>query len=482
MINGIEDFLENNDTSKIDELVHHKVADGAESNITSSNRGASRIFYNMAEQIVGADLYKELMGLQSAGVDFYRAIEQYREKLQAYNDAVATNNQTANNLFNEKTTLEKERDLLRAPLQAAMAANMKLGANGVRFDEIVDRIAELDKEITDLAFDPPKAPDTTAVAGAKKVLCDRQSHAKQADTLKRTKIALEKLKAEKAKIIQGMVDGTLLPGDEGKEATVRKCAETMFDLAVVEIESYIKSCELADSLVVYDAKNPDYSADIPKATSHTVAQVEALSDVAEIITENPYNLFTDQRFSDFVGGGLQKWRAKEPITVQTMFDLGKEQGIPATKNQARRKFLWFIPYGKPVELHLQESPYSNIAETFAKLSELDRPVAETISTLVSPIGHEINHVQAKKVNLSKAGIKKAGASLASVVAMQSHETKIDATSLIAENVYIDAAELKPKSTNGQKLVLPNGNTIDINPDGNPDGNQNVQTDDGMELR
>ena len=114
---------------------------------------------------------------------------------------------------------------------------------------------------------------------------------------------------------------------------------------------------------------------------------------------------------------------------------------------------------------------TNISATIAKQDGIKS--AETISTLVNPMVHEQEHVQAKKVNTSKAGIKKAGASLASVVAMQSHETssaetKIDANSHITEDAYIDATEQKPKSTNGPKLVLPNGNTIDINLDGKKD--------------
>ena len=234
------------------------------------------------------------------------------------------------------------------------------------------------------------------------------------------------------------------------------------------MDSLIKGVTLAGDLIDYSTKSGDYSASIPSKVRTEVQQIRTLNEVSSIITENSYELFTDKRFSGFVSEGIKQWKAKAPITEQSMFEIGKAQSVPANSHQAKKKkLLGIIPYGNPIELHLNQAPYTNVADAFVNLSELDKMSAKQTPSLTGS-QHEDFHEPTSKVNTTKVvhreGSKRkagmasvvTGTVLANTIGTKSKamETGLEANIVARDALNEHGVEHATPVINGNEIILP----------------------------
>lgn len=366
MINGIDGFNEKFEMKDRDWLVHKKETSGPDSNVASSDRDASVILYSMIEQVIGQEVYTTLGTLGSACDTYVREIEAYRDAFDKHKMADVE----YNNLVAQRKKLEVELETLAEAIQKATAKKETIAVLSPQYEmtranleKVIADLLELDKQRDSTAL------DRTAADKALHELQQSRQAAKDQDMDRVAKEAIAKLLAEKETIIQGYVDATLLVDEQGREPQIRQAAETMIRLAVMELEGLAKGMVAADELVAYGTKDKDYTAPIPDKTSSRLKIMDKLHYIAELIYDSPYDMLTNPKFTAFVGSAIDMRTRGENITTQSMFDMGRGLGIAANYYTApRKKAFGLIPYGQPIEIHLESPTYSKVMDLFADLS------------------------------------------------------------------------------------------------------------------
>ena len=370
MINGIDEFLKNYTMIEIDGLVHREAYPSAESNDTSSGRSASNVFYSMVEQTVGQDLFKKLRRLRDTAVEFHREVTDYRKGSDAYEVSMADNKAEETRLQAEIARLEKDLSDIQAKVVAAMSSKDKIGDLSRDYDSTLAYLNDAKKDLHFLQTGKgPEEASSDRADDAYERLDAGNNLAKKDDLLKKAKAAVDKLKADKDKLIQGLVDATLLIDDAQHEAAVRQCGEAMFNLVLMEMEGLMRGVRLADTLVTYGKKDPNFNKPTPNTVNMEVVSIQKLEDMSKIICDSSYLLFTDPRYSAFVNGAIGMRANKDTITEHTLFEMGKAAGAPV---HGKKRLFGF---GPKMEVDMHDGEYGRVFSDMVLLTDAEKYVS-----------------------------------------------------------------------------------------------------------